>query len=146
MTRIDSAAQLAALIRQQIATARGAAPLQGRATQTGTARSAGQPSAQAGEARQAGKTEQTAQTRADVQATIAQRVAAIDPDDPERPRKAFRVFLEAVLLSELGQHLANDPAFYQLVSDVQQQMQADPRLAAAIDRASAALLGQSPKG
>lgn len=130
MTRIDSAAQLAALIRQQIATSREAVPLRGRQPQTATGRAASKPGGQPG---------------ATVQATIAQRVAAIDPDDPDRPRKAFRVFLEAVLLSELGQHLADDPAFYQLVSDVQQQMQADPRLAAAIDRASAALLGKPLK-
>ncbi|WP_133116968.1 hypothetical protein [Paraburkholderia acidicola] len=132
MTRIDSAAQLAALIRQQIANSRGAASLRARQPQAGTAgrRTAGE----------------SAKPSAGLAATIAQRVAAIDPDDPDRPRKAFRVFLEAVLLSELGQHLANDPAFYQVVSDVQQQMQADPGLSVAIDRASTALLGKTSGG
>lgn len=71
---------------------------------------------------------------------ISQRVRALDPDDPKRNSKAFRIFLESVLLSEFGMELINDPAFYSLVDQVQQQMAQDPRIAEAIGRAVASLL------
>jgi hypothetical protein len=38
-------------------------------------------------------------------------VALIGKDDPDRERKALRVFLEAVLLTELSTGLADDPRF-----------------------------------
>src|SRR5690349_15870116 len=57
-----------------------------------------------------------------VQATLEQRifrrVAAIDRDDPRRRQKAFRAFIEAQILNELGAELNNDAAFQQLVDDV----------------------------
>ena len=68
------------------------------------------------------------------------RVAQISPNDPNRGRKAFRIFLEAVLLSELGEQLVSDARFHQLVDDVQQAMQGDPDLALMIDQAIASLL------
>jgi hypothetical protein len=71
---------------------------------------------------------------------INQRVAALDPADPQRGRKAFRIFLESVLLGEFGEELMNDPAFYQMVDDVQQLMEGDARVTAAIDKAVASLL------
>jgi hypothetical protein len=67
-------------------------------------------------------------------------VLVIDPDDPQRERKAFRIFLESVLLAELGDELINDPAFYQMVEDVQLQMEGDPELASAISQAAKLLL------
>ncbi|UGQ47981.1 hypothetical protein [Massilia endophytica] len=73
-------------------------------------------------------------------ALIAARVAAIDPDDPARGRRAFRIFLEAVLLNELGQQLINDPAFYALADAVERQIAAEPALALLAEAASAALL------
>jgi hypothetical protein len=42
---------------------------------------------------------------------IAERVRALDPADPDRGRKAFRIFLESVLLAELGEELINDHGF-----------------------------------
>ena len=56
---------------------------------------------------------------------IAVRVQQIGRDDPQRGRKAFRVFLEAVLLSHFGEALVNDPRFFQLVDDVQVALEAD---------------------
>src|SRR4051794_8119314 len=53
---------------------------------------------------------------------IGERVRALDPDDPRRARKALRIFLESVLLGELGEELINDQAFYQLVDQVQETM------------------------
>ena len=73
---------------------------------------------------------------------ISQRVKALDPADPQRGRKAFRIFLESVLLNELGQELINDSAFYQMVDQVQQTMEQDEKIAAAIEKAVASLLDQ----
>lgn len=81
-----------------------------------------------------------AQTRS----LISQRVQALDPADPQRGRKAFRIFLESVLLNELGGELINDNAFYQMVDHVHQTMEQDPKIAAAIDQAVASLLTLPP--
>lgn len=75
---------------------------------------------------------------------IAVRIKALDPDDPKRGRKAFRIFLESVLLSELGEGLINDPQFYQMVDKIQDTMERDPRILAAIEQAVAALLNEKP--
>lgn len=75
---------------------------------------------------------------------IELRVAQISPDDAQRGRKAFRVFLEAVLLAHFGAALANDPRFYQLLDDVQGAMEADPACARLVDAAVGHLLGQAP--
>lgn len=75
---------------------------------------------------------------------IAVRIKALDPDDPKRGRKAFRIFLESVLLSELGESLINDPQFYQMVDKIQDAMEGDPRIQAAIEQAVAALLNEKP--
>lgn len=77
---------------------------------------------------------------ADRQALIVQRVRAIADDDPQRRRKAFRIFLESVLSSELGGDLINDPAFHRLIDQVQQSMEANQELLPAIDRAGGFLL------
>ncbi len=75
---------------------------------------------------------------------ITERVKALDPEDPKRGRKAFRIFLESVLLSELGEGLINDPQFYQMVDKIQDSMERDPRILAAIEQAVAALLNEKP--
>lgn len=73
---------------------------------------------------------------------VLQRVASIDPNDPDSRRKAFRFFLESVLLNELGEDLLSDPAFYRLVDQVQQTMEAEEKLRGAIDQAGKYLLDQ----
>ena len=69
-----------------------------------------------------------------------QHIRAIDRDDPGRTRKAWRIFLEAAVLAELGEQVRQDPAFYQLIEAVQETMQADAELADAIQRAMDSLL------
>jgi len=129
MTRIDSAAQLAALIRRQVATLRAPARSgQALASPDGESAKSSKPT--------------SAESADDVAGLISRRVRSIDPDDPQRARKAFRVFLESVLLSELGDGLINDPGFYQMVDHVQNQMEADPHLAQAIREAAAVLLSE----
>lgn len=78
----------------------------------------------------------------DVAALVARRVQALDRDDPDRHRKAFRVFLESVLLAEFGAGLVNDAGFHRLVDDVQAEMQSDRELAAQIRGAATSLLGE----
>jgi hypothetical protein len=84
----------------------------------------------------------TAQTaaRSGVRALVAQRVHALDRDDPRRKNKAVRIFLESVLLYELGGQLVTDPTFADMVDAVQAWMQGDPQLAAAVDQLGSFLL------
>lgn len=66
---------------------------------------------------------------------IGLRVKSIAPDDPQRGRKAFRIFLESILLSHFGEHLINDPKLYQLIEDIQLAMEKDPETSKLVDRA-----------
>lgn len=113
MTRIDSAMRLAEIIQRQV---EGTRP-PGRSP---AAPAAGRPAALA--------------------ATIARRVRAVDRSAPDHRRQAFRVFLESVLLAAMGETVINDPAFYQLVEQVQARMAMDTELAEAMERAAQLLL------
>ncbi len=76
----------------------------------------------------------------DLLARVAQAVVAIAPDDPSRKRKAFRIYLGSVLANELGLHLLNDPGFDDLIEHVQDSMDQNAQLHAAMERAGALLL------
>jgi hypothetical protein len=76
---------------------------------------------------------------------IEVRIRQIGPDDPQRGRKAFRVFLEAVLLSHFGEAMLADPKFHQMLDDVQGAMEADPACEALIGEAIANLLASGGK-
>jgi hypothetical protein len=92
-----------------------------------------------------GRTRRSARREAQsLTALIELRVAQIDPDDPQRGRKAFRVFLESVLLQELGGQLNADPQFHQLVDDVQRAMERDARCAPLVQDAISYLLAARP--
>jgi len=121
---INPSAQIAALIRSQVASLRKTSGSSG-----------GKDKARQGKLPQ----------EHDIAGLIAQRVLVIAPDDPQRERKAFRIFLESVLLAELGGELINDPAFYQMVEDVQLQMESDPGLASAVSQAARLLLAPQKK-
>lgn len=123
MTSVANIRQIVATIRTQLA---------GRAAKAG-ARPAGPASPGAS----------TARAPTDLFAHVGERVRAIDRDDPDRGRKAFRIFLESVLVSELDESLVNDPQFYRLVDDIQRQMEADPQVAASIEAAIAHLLSKT---
>ena len=122
MPGLDPTSQLAALIRLQV-----------------TALRRQQAGSQAA-ARQQPPTNDSAAATSDLATLIAQRVRAISPDDPQRERKAVRVFLETVLLSELGANLLNDPGFASMVDHVQSEMEADPELCLAARHAAQVLL------
>jgi outer membrane protein OmpA-like peptidoglycan-associated protein len=76
-----------------------------------------------------------------INALIRQRIEQIDKDAPNRGKKAFRVFLEAVLLTQLGEQQINDPKFYQLLDDVQAAIENNPQTRVLVDQATAHLLG-----
>jgi hypothetical protein len=122
MTRIDATSQLAALIQRQLA----------------ALKSPGRLAEAAPSPQQTGGAE--AATHESLASLIARRVRMIDPDDPQRGRKAFRVFLESVLLAELGKDLINDAAFYQMVDHIQLEMETDPQLGPAVREAASLLL------
>jgi hypothetical protein len=76
----------------------------------------------------------------DWMAQVARGVVAIDPSDPDRRRKAFRIYLQAVLARECGIQQVGDRAFQELVDRVQETMEADARLRRAIETAGHMLL------
>lgn len=121
MTRVGAPDQLAALIRAQLSRSRksGAQEASGRAPGPNRSNAA-----------------------ADVARTIAQRIQAIPSGDPQREQKALRIYLESVLLAELGPALINDPAFHLMVDQVQSQMEQHPEIARAAQQAARALLAE----
>lgn len=119
VSAIDPANQLAALIRVQVASLRDQRLARGGSVARSTT---------------------STQTTPDVSAIVAKRIRAVSSDDPQRKRKALRVFLETVILSELGHELANDPAFPLMLDHVQLQMESEPELARVVDEAAGYLL------
>jgi hypothetical protein len=79
-------------------------------------------------------------TQQDLTSAVVSRVALIDKDDPDCERKALRVFLEAVLLAELGTELADDPRFQDLLDHVQRQFADNAELNRAASEAARHLL------
>lgn len=124
---IGSVAQLVKVIQGQLAAGRLATP------ETGAARRA---PATAGAGRRAGER----YARENLGSLIELRVRQIGRDDPNRGRKAFRVFLEAVLLSHFGEDMVGDPRFFQMVDDVQLAMEAEPGCRELVTRAIEQLL------
>ncbi|MRW94185.1 hypothetical protein GJ699_29850 [Duganella sp. FT80W] len=123
-TSIDSVSQLVKVIQSQL-TQRAATPTGQRKAPPSTP--AGAPARYAQE---------------QLGALIGQRVRQIGRDDPQRGRKAFRVFLEAVLLSHFGERLINDPRFFQMVDDIQLAMERDVACNELVNRAIQQLLGE----
>jgi hypothetical protein len=124
MSSINSVQQIVATIRTEMASR----------VKTAGARAAGV----AG--KRGARTKATPQVQSRMGSLISQRVKALDPDDPKRGRKAFRIFLESVLLNELGEELINDHSFYLMVDQVQEAMEQDKQIADAIQTAVASLL------
>jgi hypothetical protein len=77
-------------------------------------------------------------------AALAQRIAAIAQDDPDRRRKAVRIVLEAELAREFGAQLLNDPRFPEMLDAVQRQMQQDAQAARAVHSLGEWLLSPAP--
>jgi hypothetical protein len=71
---------------------------------------------------------------------VAQSVSAISADDPQRRRKAFRIYLQAVLARECGIRGVDEPGFQELVDRVLESMETDARLKNAVGDAGDLLL------
>lgn len=142
MTSVDSTSALVALIRTQLRASRSATPQQSRAPANprvgNRGASQGKPLDTASGPSPAGFNSD------ELAGVIQQRVASIAGSDPDRKRKAFRVFLEAVLLEEFGVHLLNDAGFHQLVDTVMTQMETNDDLAPLINEATDVLLRSTP--
>ncbi|MDN8618026.1 hypothetical protein [Variovorax ginsengisoli] len=79
----------------------------------------------------------------DVQQLVALRVGALSADDPQRHRKAFRIFLESVLMQTFGPERIDALGFNQLVDTVMQRMEGEPSLQGAMREAADHLLAES---
>jgi hypothetical protein len=81
-----------------------------------------------------------------ISGTLAQRIQAITPDDPDRRQKAVRIFLQSELVREFGDGLLNDPQFGTLLDAVQGQMAQDETTAAAVTALGDLLLAGKVSG
>ncbi|HSW06373.1 hypothetical protein [Aquabacterium sp.] len=72
-------------------------------------------------------------------ATLAASLAAIDPTDPQRRRKALRAFVEATLQDEFGSELIMSLDFQSTVDRTIDAMFDDPSLAGMLDEAAGEL-------
>lgn len=75
-----------------------------------------------------------------IQQLVALRVQGLAQDDPNRQRKAFRIFLESVLTQELGRIRIDESRFDRMVDEVLVRMEGDEDLKAAVLEAGALLL------
>ena len=119
MTSIDPSQRLLTLLRSRVASAKPGSP---RAASSSLRRSG------------AGGTPASA-------IALAERIRALSPEDPDRHRKAVRLFLESEITRELGPELVNDPGFAQMVDAVQVQMDGDAQTAAALRTLGEVLVG-----
>jgi len=136
---IDPTTQLATMIRAQFR-----AQIQMQAKALGTVeRETSQ------ESRVARRTDDEPDTlgpdSADVQIKqmVALRVRALSPDDPQRQRKAFRLFLESILMQTFGRERIDGLAFDQMVDAVMRKMETDSELHAAMREAGGLLLADA---
>jgi hypothetical protein len=76
-----------------------------------------------------------------IESLVREKIKRIDRNDPNRGKKAFRIFLETILLSQFGEGLINEPSFYQMVDNIQFAMETDSEINEAIVAAVQHLLG-----
>lgn len=136
---IDPSTQLAAMIRAQFAA-------QFRAQATKERPPAGRRAGQAADARQERSANEPASDDAQLQQLVALRVRTLSPDDPQRQRKAFRLFLESVLVQAFGRDRLDDRGFNQMVDAVLQRMEGDPALHEMVREAGELLLADAGHG
>ena len=80
---------------------------------------------------------------AEIQRQVALRVRGLSPDDPQRQRKAYRLFLESVLVQAFGRERLSDRGLDQMVDVVLQRMESDAQLLAALRQAGDQLLADA---
>jgi hypothetical protein len=70
---------------------------------------------------------------------VVERVRALDPDDPRRPGKARRIFLESVLAWEFGDDILQDNRFDEMLTHIEHGFDAAPEMTDQLDELLAAL-------
>src|SRR5512139_2449271 len=70
---------------------------------------------------------------------LKSRISALQPAEPARLREAF---VETVLLWELGESLAPDPAFGEMVTSVSEQLASDAAVSERLHRALSRLAAE----
>jgi hypothetical protein len=65
-----------------------------------------------------------------LRAKVRERLGSLDPDDPRRPDKAQRIFLESVLAWQFGNQLLLDRGFEDIIAGVQEALRANPKVEA----------------
>lgn len=139
---IDPTTQLATMIRAQF---RAQFQTQAKALEA-AARETPQESRAARQADSEPDTLGPDSTDAQIKQMVALRVRALSPDDPQRQRKAFRLFLESVLMQTFGRERIDGLAFDQMVDAVMQRMETDAELHAAMREAGDLLLADATPG
>lgn len=139
MSTIGPPAELTAHLRRQLSALAKTSPVTTRQAGTSQASSAHSTSEQSDRRATDAASSQPRHAES-LASAIARRITAIDKADPDRRRKAFRVFLESLMLDEWGPQLINDPGFQQLVDNVQTQMESRADLRLLMDEAAGRLL------
>lgn len=68
------------------------------------------------------------------------RLGQIPSDDPDSASRVFQIFLESILIEHFGEAMVLDPAFFEMVGEVQRQMEANPELAKRIKALAKSIL------
>ena len=123
MSRIDATAALQALLRSHTASPIGTN--QSRPQSITSPNSADVPNASLQSAKEG---DSSSPGGADIDARLVRQLKGISHQDPDKRRKAFRFFLESVLLKEFGEAWGADAGFKPLVDQVEQMIQSDPAL------------------
>jgi len=143
---IDPSTQLAALIRAQFA-AQFKAQSRHRLSGQGPERQDLQAPPGGNEGTAPARSQRGISDESNADARISQmvalRVQALSPNDPQRQKKAFRIFLESVLTQEFGRDRFDDKGFEQMVDAVLQRMESDAELSAALHEAGNLLLAEA---
>lgn len=140
---IDPTTQLAALIRAQFVAQFRAQAKPGDGGVAGKDMAANK---DAGARKAPGDSTNSQTEDARLQQRVALRVRALSPTDPERERKAFRLFLESVLIQSFGRDRLDDRGFDQMVDAVLQRMESDAELRVAVKQAGSLLLAEAQPG
>jgi len=143
---IDPATQLAALIRAQFAAQVRA---QEKLGESGVASNRAAQRKEPGLRKAQGEPGDAASNEAEnarLQQLVVLRARALSPTDPERERKAFRLFLESVLIQSFGRDRLGEAGFDQMVDTVLQRMESDVELRSAMKQAASLLLTEAQPG
>jgi len=142
---IDPSTQLAAMIRAQFAAQFRAQTKERTVGDQVAQRKTQAPKGSLGEPSEANESRGSELENDDarLQQMVALRVRALAADDPHRERKAFRLFLESVLVQAFGRDRLDERGFDQMVDTVLERMESDPQLHAALREAGNLLLAEA---